>query len=635
MLDREKAMHIQGDTFIDEHGRQLLLRGVNLGGSSKVPYRPDGSTYRREGFFDHRNVSFVGRPFPLEEADEHFSRLRRWGFTLLRFLVTWEAIEYAGPGEYDTEYLDYIEEVVRRAGEYGFSVFINPHQDVWSRFTGGDGAPGWTLEAAGLEMTRFTKNGAAVVHSQVGDPLPRMIWATNAAKLACSTMFTLFFGGNDFAPQLQVDGQPIQDYLQNHYIQAVSQVAMRLKDMPHVIGYDTLNEPSAGYIGIQDLDKFPLRVRWGYCPTPYEGMVLGDGNPLQVDTWKIGLTGFVRTGKPLLNQERESAWSDGRGCIWRKHGVWDYNQAGKPVLLQPDYFALQNGQPVNFAQQYLRPFIDKFTYTIRAVHPEAFMFIEGDPHGEMPHWESNQPEGLVNATHWYDDITLVSKRHIPFFTMDVDTEKPILGKKNILKTFTRQVGRIREFSEHKLGGIPSLVGEFGIPYDMHRKKAYQTGDFSAQVRTLDTSYQVMEANLLSTALWNYCADNTNQRGDKWNDEDFSIFSRDQQHDPQDPDSGGRATKAFVRPYPMRIAGRLQKLAFDFRSGKFLFEFQDDQAVTQPTEIFLPDLQYPHGFSFKVSDGELLPCEMPQVWQYIPAERGGLHRIEVIRRPAAG
>ncbi|MEL7644162.1 MAG: hypothetical protein AAGU25_08640, partial [bacterium] len=80
-------MHIQGDTFIDEHGRQLLLRGVNLGGSSKVPYRPDGSTYRREGFFDHRNVSFVGRPFPLEEADEHFSRLRRWGFTLLRFLV--------------------------------------------------------------------------------------------------------------------------------------------------------------------------------------------------------------------------------------------------------------------------------------------------------------------------------------------------------------------------------------------------------------------------------------------------------------------------------------------------------------------------------------------------------------------
>jgi len=51
----------------------------------------------RDGFFDHRRVSFVGRPFPLEEAGEHFARLREWGLTFVRFLVTWEAIEHAGP----------------------------------------------------------------------------------------------------------------------------------------------------------------------------------------------------------------------------------------------------------------------------------------------------------------------------------------------------------------------------------------------------------------------------------------------------------------------------------------------------------------------------------------------------------
>lgn len=62
---------------------------------------------------DHEVVTFVGRPFPLEEAPEHFSRLRRWGLTfstslhsltffrhgntlLVRFLVTWEAVEHAG-----------------------------------------------------------------------------------------------------------------------------------------------------------------------------------------------------------------------------------------------------------------------------------------------------------------------------------------------------------------------------------------------------------------------------------------------------------------------------------------------------------------------------------------------------------
>jgi hypothetical protein len=134
-----------GKWLKDESGRIAILRGVNLGGSSKVPYKPDGATHNKNSFFDHRNVSFVGRPFPLEEADEHFRRLREWGLTFLRLLVTWEAIEHSGPGIYDEAYLDYIYTLVKRAGEYGFTLFIDPHQDVWSRFSGGDGAPGWTF----------------------------------------------------------------------------------------------------------------------------------------------------------------------------------------------------------------------------------------------------------------------------------------------------------------------------------------------------------------------------------------------------------------------------------------------------------------------------------------------------------
>ena len=69
----------EGIWFKDEHGRTLILRGANLGGSTNVPATPNGATYRKEGFDDHRNVSFVGRPFPLEEADEYFKRLRAWG----------------------------------------------------------------------------------------------------------------------------------------------------------------------------------------------------------------------------------------------------------------------------------------------------------------------------------------------------------------------------------------------------------------------------------------------------------------------------------------------------------------------------------------------------------------------------
>jgi hypothetical protein len=136
-------IRIAGTDFKDDSGRTVILRGVNL--DAKVPYSPDGSTHIREGFFDHRKVSFVGRPFPLAEADEHFGRLKRWGLTFFRFLVPWEAIEHGGPGSYDEEYLDYLYKIVVKAGEHGMLLYIDTRQDVWSRFTGGCGAPGWTF----------------------------------------------------------------------------------------------------------------------------------------------------------------------------------------------------------------------------------------------------------------------------------------------------------------------------------------------------------------------------------------------------------------------------------------------------------------------------------------------------------
>ena len=223
--------------LVDEHGRTLILRGVNLGGSSKIPAVPNGATHLPDGLGGHRQVSFVGRPFPLDEADEHFGRLSSWGFTFLRFLVTWEAIEHEGPGIYDDGYLGYVRAVVERAQGHGISLFIDPHQDMWSRFSGGDGAPGWTLEEAGFDLSRLDAAGAAITHQRHGDPLTPMIWVTNGGKLAAATMFTLFFGGNDFAPRTTVKGQPIQDFLQGRYIAAMTRLAERLRGIPNVAGY--------------------------------------------------------------------------------------------------------------------------------------------------------------------------------------------------------------------------------------------------------------------------------------------------------------------------------------------------------------------------------------------------------------
>ena len=77
-------------------GRILQLRGVSLSGSSKLPTGLPSHSPDTAAFLDHASVSYVGRPFPLEQMDDHLSRIRDWGFKLIRLVVTWEAIEHSG-----------------------------------------------------------------------------------------------------------------------------------------------------------------------------------------------------------------------------------------------------------------------------------------------------------------------------------------------------------------------------------------------------------------------------------------------------------------------------------------------------------------------------------------------------------
>ena len=613
------AIRIDDSQFKDEFGRTLLLRGVNLGGSSKVPTTPDGATHNRAGFFDHRTVSFVGRPFPLAEAGEHFRRLKAWGFTFLRFLVTWEAIEHRGPGQYDEPYLDYVRAVVMKAGEYGINLFVDPHQDMWSRFTGGDGAPGWTLEAAGLDMTQFAASGAAIVPQTHGDPFPKMIWPTNESKLAAATMFTLFFGGNDFAPQLKVDGVPIQEYLQGHYLNAITQVVERLHDLPNVVGYDTLNEPLPGFIGRQDLNAKGGELTLGASPTPFQAMLLGSGISQEVAVWKLGLAGIVRDGSTLLNPGRARAWQAGRECIWRQHEVWDLDAAGNPRLLRPDYFSQVGGRAVDFNRDYFVPFARRCAEAVRVADPRALIFVEGATGGQPPRWQGAGAGHIVYAPHWYDGYVLVKLSFSRFLAVNFLNQEIIFGlPRAIRRSFAQQLGTLKQAAVD-LGGAPTLLGEFGIPFNLNDGAAYRTGDFQNQVQALDRSFQALEANLLNGTLWNYTADNTNARGDQWNGEDFSIFSRDQQANPQDIDSGGRALAAAVRPYARATAGQPLKMTFNRPRGLFELVFRHNPQAAAPTEIFTPALQYPNGFTVEVSDGsyEAKPDQQAVFYRHSP------------------
>jgi hypothetical protein len=446
---QEPSIEIDGRWFRDvKTNRIQLLRGVNLGGNTKLPAYPPWTTHEPDlsVLYQHRQVSFRGRPFPLEECDQHLLRLRQWGFLFLRFQITWEALEHSGPGCYDEEYMDYVGLVLRRAGQLGFKCFVDPHQDVWSRFTGGSGAPGWTLELVGLDMRRFADCNAAYLQNTLGSQqaaeFPKMIWASNYLKLAAATMFTLFFGGQLFAPRCVVDVQThrmriigdkdgdlptetevnIQQYLQDRFLAAIQALIERLGRFDLldsvVIGYDTLNEPSPGFLGCRDIRQLSEAqdVCKGLTPTPLQAMLLGQGQQCTVAVWDFTALGPRRVGRQRVTPTAGGCWLSGYRCVWEAHGVYD-GSTGR--ALQPEYFYCnpRSGQPIDWTAELWLPFVRRFGESVRQLHPLAIMFLDTPVNRPPPRCEGVETR-VCYAPHWYDGITLMNKHFSPWWTLD-------------------------------------------------------------------------------------------------------------------------------------------------------------------------------------------------------------------------
>ena len=624
------TLRVSGEWFIDEHGRRVLLRGVNLGGSSKIPTKPDGATHLKTDYSDHREVSFVGRPFLLNEAEEHLSRLKHWGFNALRLIATWEAIEHGGPGIYDNEYLDYLDEVAKIIDSHRIYTFIDPHQDVWSRMSGGDGAPGWTFEAAGLDITKFEATGAASLMHNDYDPAnpqeyPHLSWHGNSARFASATMWTLFLGGRYFAPSCTVEGMNIQDHLQKHFIDSYKKVAERLRDSEYIIGFDTMNEPEVGWINKKvDGSNQGFEGLIGLAFSPFDAMTTASGHTREIPFQLMERFGLKEIGHKTVNEAGESVWLDGCDDIWQREGVWGVDDDGLPSILNNDHFLTTNGKKIDFYRDHMSPFFNDYTDAIRSVNPEAIIFFEVPFFLLMTGGGMNidPPPNSAHAPHWYDGMTLSTKRFRSRVNYDIYRNKIVIGQKRIREMFQRQLLGLKNVLLDK-GPIPTLIGEFGLPFDLNEGKSFmqhETNPSKAwrdQTTALTLYYDVLDKALLHSTQWNYTSDNNNQWGDLWNKEDLSIFSRDQQDDPSDINSGGRAIKGFCRPRFLHIAGLPLFQEFDSKKRRYLLEYDADSSVKEPTELYIPAIQYPEGFSVDAPDAEIRETADVQIKQVIP------------------
>lgn len=577
-------LSIDKGRFIDPSTREVVLRGINFAADAKLPASPYSPSHvpDNDEFYQGDDVSFVGSPFEVSEADSHLKRLRAWGFNTIRYIFTWEAIEHKGPGIYDEEFIDFTIQVLQKVKEYGFYVIMDPHQDCWSRYCGGSGAPLWTLYAVGLNPRNFKTTQAALLESHFADNIeerPKMLWASNYTRLAASTLFTLFFAGKAFAPKCIIDEVNIQEYLESHFINACKLLAKRIYETDEVgfnsmiLGWESINEPGHGYVGIEDLTEIPKsqQVRLYSTPTGAQGMALGSGIWQRVVRNEFTSSGCqVVDSQMLVDPKGVSAWlsveergkidqhygwtrgkdwQNHNGCIWNLHNVWkhaDHHHStnGGFIILRPDYFAYDlHGSPVSHTRFVNEWFVDhwvQYRNALRTVIPkDSFMFLQPPVLSYPPNLEARgivEPY-LVYAPHYYDGLTLMLKKWNKKFNVDAlgvirgkyATRLMALrfGEQNIRKSLGDQLLLLKQEGIKEFGStVPCFITEIGIPFDMDDCKAYQNGDYSSQARALDANYYALEYANLGHTIWTYCAKNTNQYGDGWNGEDLSIWTTD-------------------------------------------------------------------------------------------------------------
>jgi len=193
----QAVLRAEGGRFLDAQDGEIVLRGVNVAGNSKVP-----------PFVPFTDLSLMD-PLP------------SLGVNVIRLLFTWEAFE-GSRGVYDTAYLDAITAIADKAISLGIYVIVDFHQDGFSRFHGGgcgDGFPQWAAHAGASLDTPDNGHGCANWAIQI------------STDIDMHDSYSAFYAD--------------ENGVRTSYLALWSHLATHFASREGVIGFDLFNEPWA------------------------------------------------------------------------------------------------------------------------------------------------------------------------------------------------------------------------------------------------------------------------------------------------------------------------------------------------------------------------------------------------------
>ncbi|ETV84432.1 hypothetical protein H257_03643 [Aphanomyces astaci] len=80
---------------------------------------------------------------------------------------------------------------------------------------------------------------------------------------------------------------------------------------------------------------------------------------------------------------------------------------------------------------------------------------------------------VMNVTHWYDGVTLFLRLWMSWFTVDLHTRRPMIGRKNVRPAAIKATTAVC-----MPASAPTLIGECGVPFNiLNDGAAYAIGDF--------------------------------------------------------------------------------------------------------------------------------------------------------------